>query len=386
MRKILSLLCFTALTATSPAFADAGQKTDTVVLVTIDGLRWQEVFRGIDPAYMDGEKYLAHPKHVDSFKKDFDAASKDERRTKLMPFLWSKVAKEGQLYGNRDKGSEAALTNPYHFSYPGYNEILTGIPDPRVDSNDSVPNPNRTVLEWLNGKPENKGKIAAFGSWDAFDAIVNEERAGVPVNSGFDAYAGKSGDKEAVQLNRVQAMTYSPWTEERLDSFTMEFARKALKDDKQRFVYIALGDTDEFAHAGQYDEYVRAAHRADTFLGELWSFLQSDARYKGRTTLIVTVDHGRGSEKLEDFRHHGRFPWTLEDGTEIITDFKGDDQVWMAVIGPDSPVMGEISGGEKVTLSQLAATSARFLGYKDYASDHKELKAGAPIETMLGGK
>jgi len=68
------------------------------------------------------------------------------------------------------------------FSYPGYNEILSGFPDPRIDSNDRKPNPNVTVLEWLNGRPGFSGKVAAFASWELLPWIVNTERSHIPAN------------------------------------------------------------------------------------------------------------------------------------------------------------------------------------------------------------
>ncbi len=60
------------------------------------------------------------------------------------------------------------VTNPHWFSYPGYSEILTGFVEPSITSNDKVPNPNVTVLEWLHRQPAFKEKVAAFGSWDVF--------------------------------------------------------------------------------------------------------------------------------------------------------------------------------------------------------------------------
>ena len=68
-----------------------------------------------------------------------------------MPFLWNVLAKNGVLIGNRDSGSNMGVTNEYWFSYPGYNELLTGKTDPNIDSNKAIDNPNTTILEWLSG-------------------------------------------------------------------------------------------------------------------------------------------------------------------------------------------------------------------------------------------
>ncbi|TNE66184.1 MAG: phosphoglyceromutase [Alphaproteobacteria bacterium] len=357
-------------------------KTDTVVLVTIDGLRWQEIFRGVDPAFFDQEQYMAYKKHHADFKAAYGQADVAARRQALMPFFWGTLARDGQLYGNRDRGSEGRLVNPYHFSYPGYSEILTGVADPRINSNDMVQNPNHTMLEWLIGKPENKGRVAAFGSWDVFPYIINRDRSGVPVNAGFEAYDAR-GEADIEQLNKLQDMIPSPWDTVRLDAFTMGFARAALRRDKMRFVYIALGETDDFAHEGFYDQYANAAHRADRMIGDLWTWLQSDPRYKGRTTLIVTCDHGRGSDSLEAWKYHGRFPYKKEDGSDAISDFKGDDQIWIAAIGPDTLALGEVAGGAPVALNQIATTATKLLGYEGFDAGNDSLKPGAPILRML---
>jgi hypothetical protein len=130
----------------------ATQSTDTakehVLLVMTDGLRWQEVFRGADPTLLTKANNNEQP--VDALAQLYLQPTPEERRAALMPFLWSHIVPEGEIYGNRDKGSEAHVTNGLNFSYPGYNETLTGRPDPRITSNDNVPNPNVTVLEWLN--------------------------------------------------------------------------------------------------------------------------------------------------------------------------------------------------------------------------------------------
>ena len=44
--------------------------------------------------------------------------------------------------------------------------MFAGLADPGVDSNAKVPNPNLTVLEWLNRQPWFEERVAAFGSWD----------------------------------------------------------------------------------------------------------------------------------------------------------------------------------------------------------------------------
>jgi len=95
-----------------------------------------------------------------------------------MPFLWTVVTRRGQLFGNDSAGSSARIANGKNFSYPGYNELFTGFPDPRIDRDDKFANPNVSVFEWLNRKDGFRGRVAAFGSWDVFPYILNRERHG----------------------------------------------------------------------------------------------------------------------------------------------------------------------------------------------------------------
>src|SRR5476651_310099 len=125
-------------------------KTKNVVIVTLDGLRWQEVYRGADSALINS-KYTSDKAAV---QKQFWAASAGDRRKLLFPFLWSTMVQNGQLYGNRDVGSRAQVANGYYLSYPGYNELFTGFADPGINSNAPRQNPNTNVLEYISKQKE----------------------------------------------------------------------------------------------------------------------------------------------------------------------------------------------------------------------------------------
>src|SRR6185436_19141975 len=153
-----------------------------------DGFRWQEVFKGLDPAIANDKKFNQGDSAY--IYKKYGSAEIKEARKKLMPFLWSEIASKGQIYGNRDLGNKVNVSNPYWFSYPGYSEIMTGNVDVAINSNGYKANPNVNVLEFLNQQSKLKGKVAAFGAWDAFDRILNEERSGFPVISAFGNVGG----------------------------------------------------------------------------------------------------------------------------------------------------------------------------------------------------
>jgi hypothetical protein len=338
------LLSFALAVAAEPA-----HKTENVILVMTDGLRWQEVFKGADASLM-------------SDKQPEIAAG---QREALLPFLWQMVAKEGQIYGNRGSGSDAYVTNGLNFSYPGYNETLTGFADPRIRSNDKVPNPNVTVLEWLHEKPAYHGKVAVFGAWGVISEIVNSARARLVANSGYDPLTAPPLTGRIALINRLKAET-QVWDDEPYDSFAFQTALEYLKLHRPRVLYLSLGETDEWAHEGNYTLYLRSAHRVDQYLRELWETVQSIGQYRGKTTLIFLTDHGRGEAPVE-WKSHG----------EKLPDSKF---IWMAFLGPDTRALGERTKIEPVTQSQIAATLAALLR-EDYAGAVP--KAGKPIEDVL---
>ncbi|HEY3619102.1 MAG TPA: hypothetical protein VGK96_20000, partial [Candidatus Sulfotelmatobacter sp.] len=134
-----------------------------------------------------------------------------------MPFLWSTVASEGELFGNRDLGSDSHVTNGLNFSYPGYSETLTGIADPRIHSNDNLPNPNMTVFKWLNQKPAFAGKAAAFAAWEVFDGIFNSKRCGFLVNASYEPLTAIPPTPELALVNQLKAETVRIWPDEAFD-------------------------------------------------------------------------------------------------------------------------------------------------------------------------
>ena len=117
---------------------------------------------------------------------------------------------------------------------------------------------------------------------------------------------------------------------------------------------IGLGDTDEHAHGGRYDRYLRAAHSADENLKRLWEELQSRPQYRDSTSIIMTTDHGRGDAPVE-WKSHG-------------AKVKGSEAIVIGVLGPDTPALGERKGTTLVTQGQVAATIAALLG-EDYVAE-----------------
>jgi hypothetical protein len=358
--QILILVCFIA-----GSYASYAQKTKTenVILITLDGMRWQEIFNGADSSFMKQQQHLKDGK----LKEKFWRNDVSERRKTLLPFFWTTIAAKGQLYGNRAIGSNVDVTNNQLFSYPGYNELLTGHADnERVHSNDKFYNPNKNVLEFINAQAGFKGKVAAFTSWDVFPYIINDKRSGVFVSTGWEPIKDSKPNDRELMLNQLTKSLPNPLSDVRLDAFTFYYGLEYMKKNKPRVMYFAFDETDDFAHGGEYGAYLNSAHYTDRFLSELWDYVQSEPSYKNKTTIIITCDHGRGAD-AEGWKHHGQ---KVPEAS----------QIWFAFLGPDTPAGGEMKNTSQLYQSQIAQTIASLLGL-NFVNDSKP---GDPINKVLG--
>jgi hypothetical protein len=354
-----ALLLFGAV----PALAGT---TRNVVLIVSDGLRWQEIFTGADPALLNekaGGSWLAEA----DLRKRYWREDADTRRALLFPFLWGTVAKQGQIFGNQLKGSVAHVTNGKAFSYPGYNEMTTGYPNDAIDSNEFGPNPNATVFEWLNNMGEFHSRVGVYGTWDAYQRIFNKGRSGLVIQTGWTLPQKPHESPRDALLRELYATTTRFDEEDVANSLLQIPLLDYVRESHPRVLFVGYGETDNWGHQGRYDLVLDSAHRMDHLVQQLWDTMQAMPEYRGTTTFIITTDHGRGSG-LTEWKEHG-----VEE--------KGSENIWIAVLGPDTAPLGERTHIAPVTQAQIAATVAAFVG-KDYR--HDVPKAAVPIAGVLG--
>jgi hypothetical protein len=333
--------------------AQTATRTEHVFIITIDGLRWQEIFKGADERILHDRSYVDDAGLLKEMYWDADTA---QRRKKLLPFFWNVIARKGQLYGNRMYGNKMNVANRYKFSYPGYNEIFTGYADARFVPNTPVVNKNTNVLEFLNREQGYEGKVVAFTSWDVFPYILNEKRSGLMVNSGYEPLPGVTDTGNLCHLINTFQDGMKDKGNTRFDELTYLSAREYIQQHHPRVALIGLGEADEFAHHGKYDKYLQSAANADRMIAELWYYVQTDPFYKDKTTFIITTDHGRG-----------RRPDNWTDHLFLV---KGSKEIWMAVLGPDILPLGEIKTEQVLYQKQIAATIAWVLG-KQFSCEHR---------------
>ena len=322
---------------------------DNLILITLDGARTEEMFGGMDAGILKSTLGKDAKLEANATYQRYAAETPEERREKLMPFFWRELmVKHGSIAGNRRINSSVTLTNTHRFSYPGYSEILLGeAHDDVIKSNDRIQNPFVTLLEELKSHLRlPPARAAAFGSWEVFNEIVEHTPGALTVNAGFEAFA--TSDRLGQSLSRMQFETPTPWNTVRHDAYTFGLAMAHFRAARPRVVYLALGETDDWAHDGRYDRVLETLTRTDDFLRQLWTWLESQSRYRGRTHILITTDHGRGPDAA-DWRSHG-------------AKVEGAQHVWMAFISPKMSRRGEWRDHEPLRTNQAAATMAAWMG------------------------
>ena len=324
-----------------------------VVLVTLDGARWQDMFGGIDLDILRATSGETPVEATDTYRR-FWAPTAAERRAKVMPFLWTRlVAREGVIAGNRTFGSRMEVANTHRISYPGYSELLTGAPhDDAITSNDNRRYPFLTVLEWLRADLRlPPSGIALFGSWETFNFIGERDAGAITINAGYEDFVHP--DREMATLSALQHLTPNGFHGARHDVYTYRFGLAHLQTAKPRVLYLAFDETDDWAHLKRYDLVLDALHRSDAQLEQLWTWLQADPEYRGTTTLLLTVDHGRGR--------------TAADWTDHGANVAGAHETWLGCFGPGVTARGESTDAVTWYQKQVAATMAAILG-RDFAT------------------
>ena len=355
--------------ATALVLLASCSKTDNdprLVIITFDGLRWQELFSGADESLVANERFV---KNTAALKAAYWRETPEQRREALMPFVWSYVPQHGYLIGNREKNSLMQVDNEMSFSYPGYSEMFCGwSDDDRINSNDPVPNPNVSVLEVVNQDPRYKGKVMMYSSWESIRFAVNNERGGFKGSSAHEPSYTDTPTAKLLQDVDAGVPDGGFGGGERLDCITYGLAMETLKAEHPKVFYVGFGDTDEFAHSGEYDHYLEAIHWTDLYIRRIVEFCESDPFYKGKTTYLMTTDHGRGNKGA--FTDHG-------------TGTRGSAHTWMLAFGKGIKRLGETSANGPFYTRQFAATIADILGI-DFTPGNGEKQS--PVDPEFKGE
>ncbi|MDZ4709383.1 MAG: alkaline phosphatase family protein [Saprospiraceae bacterium] len=318
----------------------AQESSANLIIITTDGLRWQEIYQGLDKKLV---KTCERPAEINQFYAGDDPVKSRER---ILPFVWGTLAKEGCLYGNRNYKNKVDTRNYHRFSYPGYNEIFCGAFDPLVNSNKKTYNKNVSILEELNKHQKYHNKIAVFSSWELFPYILNEPRSGILINSGWEDVATGVITPKLAKLNAGHKLKPAWKGETRFDDLTWQIAMEYAKSNHPKVLLISLDDTDHFGHKGDYKGYLEAIVQFDLYLKEVWDLIQTDPFYKDHTNLLITTDHGRG-QFPSTWQSHGFLP-------------SRSGEIWFMEYGPGIPPSGE---AKSCVQQWQASLASRMAGY-----------------------
>jgi len=278
--------------------------SEIVVVMALDGVRWQEILKGVDPHF---------GKNVDRRRITSNAPEA------VTPNLHAIAKRGGVLLGSDD--ARISASSPSTVSLPGYSEIFSGR-TPLCASNDCGPTQHETLLdEWHTARP--KARLAVVSSWSRIPYAAAKNTAPLDISAGRSLVTNKDALCATPELceeleNGRRIAAWPGDGDYRPDHATARVALAYLRANKPHFAFIGLGDTDEHAHHGDYPSYLNALHSADEVLGAVYQWLQEQERNGTRTLLIVTADHGRSS----GFSQHTNCPeaarvWALIAGSGV---------------------------------------------------------------------
>lgn len=303
---------------------DALPTPRTVVLVTLDGVRWQDVF---------------------------------ERSFARMPKTRAQVEARGAALGGC---GVVRADNPAFLSLPGYLELLTGRRT-TCAANTCARVSAPTILDdaAADSAARGLGPVASIDAWPTLSRAASSGRSSVLVSAGRTPWPGRPVDDAALEAalaaseaesESIAGDLYRP------DEHTARIALAYLKSARPRLLHVGLGDTDEHAHEGDRAAYLRAIETADAFVDEVAATLEDEA------AVVITADHGRSAS----FRDHG-------------SAFPESARSFVLAFGDGVAARGVMCDHRTVTLPDVGATVRALAGLPP----DRDPGAGRPIDAIL---
>ena len=162
-------------------------------------------------------------------------------------------------------------------------------------------------------------------------------------------------DVQLEQLERVlrfspAAFARSALNMESADQLSVYVAKQLMTQAAPSLLWITLHDID-VAHSGAYSLYIDGIQRTDRLCTEIWSNIQSNPEYAGKTTMFILPDFGRDSDidsGGNGFQHH-------RTGDHV------SRTTWMMALGPD--VKQNVVVDRSVESTDLIPTLGAYFGF-----------------------
>ena len=288
-----------------PSRVEPSKPPFTIVLVTLDGVRWREVFEGVDAKL--AESHGLPPSEIVT-------------AAELTPNLHRIIATHGVALGAPGHGAPISASGPNFVSLPGYAELLSGRRATHCRDNQCAGGGARTLLDEFTATwGSDASQVALFTSWPDIARVASERgmvSEPLPRGAGF-----------------------------RPDAITADLAIAHLKAHPPKFLFLGLGEPDEFGHQDDYAGYLNAVRRADARIAEVDDELSRLAASGTRTALFVTADHGRADSFVE---HGSKFPESA--------------RVWLIAAGSAVRGSGFVAAPSQRRLADLAPTVRQIAG------------------------
>jgi hypothetical protein len=342
-----------AISDDRPGLSPGEELVDTtipVILVVLDGVRWQEVFSGVDPV-------LAASHHAGPVR---------DART-LLPSLYAALDTRGAAVGAPGHGVIAA-SGPNFVSLPGYTEIFGGRSPDHCRDNGCAGASGPTIVDALRDRSRRDSDVAVIASWAPIGRAATAGSSRFVLSAGRQDVVGGQFLTEDPEARRVledgaRADPRPGHDSFRPDRFTADLALRYLEIWRPTFLFVGLGEPDEYAHDDDYRGYLGSLRAADAFFGRLFATLDRMGDRGRRSLVLVTADHGRG----RDYRDHG-------------ASRPESARVWLLAFGGPVHAQGFVEGPRPRRLADVAPTIRQVVGLPNEETDG----AGTPIFELLG--
>jgi len=322
------------------------------VVVTLDGVRWHEVFEGVD-AKLAAEHDLPANAVVSA--------------RELLPNLHAIIASHGAALGAPGHGAAISASGPEFLSLPGYAELLSGRSVTGCDNNQCTGLGVHTIMEELSAVSASGAEVAAVTSWTDIARVTSLRGCRAAVSSGRHGGANRELFARDGEGARLMALAETAPrgvgdADFRPDALTADIAIHYLKSAAPRFLFLGLGEPDEFGHMNDYAGYLDALRRADARIAEIDAELQRLEARGTRTALFVTADHGRA----DSFVNHG-------------SPYPESARVWLVAAGSAFAARGFVSSPSGRRLADIAPTM-REIAHLPRDTDRT---AGTPLQELF---
>jgi hypothetical protein len=328
---------------------DLAATTTPVILVVLDGVRWQEMFKGVDPVL--AAKHRAGPV---------------VGARELLPSLYAALDARGAAVGAPGYGVIAA-SGPNFVSMPGYTEIFGGRRPDGCQDNECAGASAPTIVDALRDLSDNDANIAVIASWAPIGRAATRAPSRIVLSVGRQDVEGAAllndDSTRAILEEGAHADPRPGHDAFRPDRYTAELALRYLETQRPAFLFVGLGEPDEYAHEDDYRGYLASLRAADDFFGRLFAVLERMGERGRRSLVLVTADHGRG----RDYRDHGaRLPESA--------------RVWLMALGGPVHARGFVQTPYARRLSDVAPTIRQVVGLPP----DETAGAGTPMIELLG--